>query len=57
MTVRWRGRGAVPAEQVANADDSFVDLAPVSGGPAAATRSAWAAWLPGTDPVPLIWEK
>ena len=54
MTLRWRGR-VRDEEQVANANDSFVDLVPASETPAAVVRSAWSALLPGQD-VPLIWE-
>jgi hypothetical protein len=54
--LRWRGRDGLYHEQVANACDSFVDLAPASEAPAALVRSRWAALLPGQD-VPLIWER
>lgn len=53
--IRWRGRALTREEQVVNARDSFVNLAPVSEAPAAAVRSAWSATLPGQN-VPLIWE-
>jgi hypothetical protein len=50
---RRRGRGC--EEQVANACDSFVDLAPASEVPAEQVRQDWAAVLPG-QPIPLIGE-
>lgn len=42
-------------DQVANANDSFVDLTPVSQVPAQQVRARWAAVLGGQS-VPLIWE-
>ena len=50
---RWRGRG--DEEQVANANDSFVDLTPVSDLPALQVIADWAAVLPGQT-IPLIGE-
>lgn len=55
MTLRWRGRRPTREEQVANACDDFVDLAPASEAPAVATRENWSALLPGQD-IPLIGE-
>ena len=55
MTLRWRGRPLTEEEQVANACDDFVDLAPVSDAPAEATRSNWSTLLSGQE-VPLIGE-
>lgn len=56
MTHPWRGRDLTKREeQVANACDSFVDLTPASGAPAAQTRSNWSALLSGQD-IPLIGE-
>ena len=52
---RWRGRPDC-FEQVGNAHDSFVDLTPASEAPAEQTRANWAAWLPESNTVPLIWE-
>ena len=55
--LRRRGRDfGCPIEQVANAPDEMVDLAPVSNAPADAVKAAWAAWLPG-QAVPLLWER
>jgi hypothetical protein len=51
----WRGRDLEPKDQVANALDSFVDLAPSSEAPAALVKARWAALLPGQD-IPLIGE-
>lgn len=51
---RWRGRGE-PQEQVANANDDFVNLTPISDEAAEATRAKWAALLPSD--VPLIWDR
>lgn len=51
----WRGRDP-EAEQVANANDDFVDLTPVSQAPALAVKAAWDALLPGKT-IPLIGEK
>ena len=42
-------------DQVGNANESFLDLTPVSEAPAQATRNGWAAWKRG-QAVPLIWE-
>lgn len=55
MTLRWRGRDHRPKEQVANAWDSFVDLAPASEAPAVAVKAAWGALLTGQE-IPLIGE-
>jgi hypothetical protein len=55
MNRRWRGR-ACDQPQIANANQDFLDLAPVSDVPAEQTRSNWAALLPDTNDVPLIWE-
>ena len=45
----------ITPEQVANANESFVDL---RGDEVAAAllASRYAALIPGTNPVPLIWE-
>jgi len=53
--IRWRGRGC-DQPQIANARQGFLDLAPVSEAPATQTRTNWAALLPDSDDVPLIWE-
>ena len=53
--IRWRGRGC-DQPQLANADEGFVDLTPASEAPATQTRSNWAATLPDSNDVPLIWE-
>ncbi|CAN5808542.1 hypothetical protein BH24ACT15_BH24ACT15_37570 [soil metagenome] len=42
-------------EQIANANDDFVDLTPVSQAPAVQVRSRWLAVLPN-QPIPLMWE-
>jgi hypothetical protein len=55
MIRRRRGRRREP--QVFNARDGFADLTPVSEAPAEQTRANWAATLPDTDDVPLIWER
>jgi hypothetical protein len=55
VTIRWRGWGG-ECEQVGNAREDFVDLTPVSEAPAEQTRTNWAALLPGSSSVPLIWE-
>ena len=56
MTPRWRGRDhSKKPQQVANASDDFVDLAPVSEAPANAVKDAWAPLLSG-QAVPLIGE-
>lgn len=44
--IPWRGPQPTPGEeQVANANDDFPDLTPVSGEAAERTRSNWAALL------------
>lgn len=43
--------------QIANAHRDFADLTPASEAPAQQTRTNWAATLPDTDDVPLIWER
>ena len=54
---RWSGpQSSGDCEQVANANDSFMDLTPASGAPAEQTRSNWSALLPDQD-IPLIWER
>jgi hypothetical protein len=53
--MRWRGRKC-DQPQLANANEGFRDLSPASAAPAMQTRSNWAALLPNSDPVPLIWE-
>ena len=54
---RWRGRVLYPKpEQVANACDDFVGLAPVSEAPAEQVRTNWSALLTGQS-VPLIGER
>lgn len=53
--IRWRGRGE-RREPESNARDGFVDLTPVSEVPAQRAFDNWAATLPDTDDVPLIWE-
>jgi hypothetical protein len=55
MIRRRRDRRREP--QVLNARDGFADLTPVSEAPAEQTRANWAATLPDTDDVPLIWER
>lgn len=55
MTLRWRGRDLEPKDQVANALDSFVDLAPVSDAAADEVKAAWAPLLSGQE-IPLIGE-
>lgn len=55
MFLNWRGRIDC-LDQVANAKDSFVDLAPVSEAPAEATRAGWEALIPG-QAVPMIGER
>lgn len=52
-TNRWHRSGV--EEQVANANDSFVDLTPVSDLPALQVNADWAAVLPGQT-IPLIGE-
>lgn len=52
----WRRRRNINEEQVANAKDSFVNLAPVSQTPAETVRVAWGALLPG-QLIPLIGER
>lgn len=42
-------------EQIANANDDFVDLTPVSQAPAVQVRSRWSAVQPNQT-IPLIWE-
>ncbi len=42
-------------EQIANANDDFADLTPVSQAPAEQVRSRWLAVLPN-QPIPLMWE-
>lgn len=54
--IRWRGRDLDCKEQVANADDSFVDLTPVSDTPAAVVAASWDALRAG-QAVPLIGER
>lgn len=54
--LRWRGRDTAYKEQVANACDDYVDLAPVSQEPATEVKAAWSALLSGQE-VPLIWER
>ena len=59
MRRRFHWSGPQPGsecEQVANANDTFVDLNPVSEAPAELTRSNWSALLPGQD-ILLIWER
>lgn len=51
-----RPRRNPDAEQVANACDSFVNLAPVSDLPAQLIRDAWAATLPRQS-IPKIGER
>ena len=54
---RWSGPQPTPCEeQWANADPEFVPLPTASEAPAVQTRSNWAALLPDSDTVPLIWE-
>ena len=55
MTLRWRGRDLTYKEQVANACDDYVALAPVSEAPAEQVRNNWAALLAGQE-MPLIGE-
>jgi hypothetical protein len=43
--------------QIANANRDFAALTPASEAPAEQTRTNWAATLPDTDDVPLIWER
>jgi hypothetical protein len=50
MIVRWRGRRS-SEEQVANARDSTVNLAPVSDAPAQRVWNNWAAVLTDHDPI------
>jgi hypothetical protein len=52
----WRGRGLECREQVANADDSFVDLTPASDTPAALVKAAWLPLQEGQD-IPLVGER
>lgn len=54
--MRWRGRDLRPKEQVANAWDSFVDLAPASEAPAAEVKAAWLPLQAGQE-IPLIGEQ
>lgn len=56
MTLRWRGREVTKEQQVANACDDFVDLAPVSEAPAEAVKQAWSALRTGQE-IPLIGER
>lgn len=53
--IRWRGRGYAKKEQVANACDDFVNLAPASEVPAQQVKEAWSALRPGQD-IPMIGE-
>lgn len=55
--LHWRGRSAARKEPlIANANDDFVDLSPVSDAPAAAVKAAWSVLLPGQT-IPLIGER
>lgn len=57
MMPRWRGRQVHPKpEQVANACDDFVDLAPADLAPAEQVRNNWSALRAGQD-IPLIGER
>ena len=53
--IRWRGRQEPDQPQLVNGGTR--DLTPASDLPAQQTEAKWAATLPGTDPVPLIWEE
>lgn len=55
MTVCWRGRGEPDQPQLANGGTR--DLTPASDAPALQSAANWAATLPSTEDVPLIWEK
>lgn len=54
--IRWRGRDLECKEQVANANDSFVDLTPVSDTPADVAKAAWLPLQEGQE-VPLVGER
>lgn len=53
--MRWRGRDWRYREQVANACDDTVALAPASQVPAQQVKNDWSALLPGQE-IPLIGE-
>lgn len=55
--LRWSGpQPSGDCEQIANAREGLFAFAPVSEAPAEQTRSNWAATLPDSNDVPLIWE-
>jgi len=56
MMIWRRGQRSGDGEKLANANDDFTDLSPVSLIPAAQVFSAWAAVLPNQT-IPLIWER
>lgn len=54
MSRRWR-RGEPDQPQLANGGTR--DLSPASGAPAQQQLDNWAATLPDTHALPLIWDK